>query len=48
MISWFSSSGIALLNTYCKKEIHVQHPAVDTNHMVGIIIEMMVSFFFDI
>ena len=26
--------GIALLNTFCKKGIHLQHPAVDANHMV--------------
>ncbi|CAF3839944.1 unnamed protein product [Adineta steineri] len=25
--------GIALLNTFCRKEIHLQNPAVDTNHM---------------
>ena len=26
--------GIALLNSYCKKNIHVQHPALDHSHMV--------------
>ncbi|CAF3852147.1 unnamed protein product [Rotaria magnacalcarata] len=25
--------GVALLNTYCKKGIHLQHPATDQNHM---------------
>lgn len=26
--------GIALVNTYCKKGIHIQHPATDSNHIV--------------
>lgn len=25
--------GITLLNTFCKKGIHLQHPAIDSNHM---------------
>jgi hypothetical protein len=33
-IDCFYLLGIALLNTFCKKGIHLQHPAVDANHMV--------------